>query len=217
MVRLTMISRVTDALPLAEGLDNDKELEFEQYKQQAKKLMKKMSQERQQDSRMSINSGKFSFHVLIEGVVCYLTLSDKNYPKKLAFQYLEELHSEFSRLYGPQIETVARPYAFIKFDTFIQKTRRLYLDTRTQRNMAKLNDEISEVHQIMTKSIQEMLGQGERLDHMSKLSSTLAQESKGYAKKSDALLRQAFIRKYMPIAVVVIVVLLLLYFRKMLM
>lgn len=36
MVRLTMISRITDALPLAEGLDNDKEMELEQYKQQAK-------------------------------------------------------------------------------------------------------------------------------------------------------------------------------------
>lgn len=31
-----MISRITDALPLAEGLDNDKEMELEQYKQQAK-------------------------------------------------------------------------------------------------------------------------------------------------------------------------------------
>ena len=36
-------------------------------------------------------------------------------PQKLAFQYLEELVSEFSRLYGPQIDSVARPYAFIKF------------------------------------------------------------------------------------------------------
>ncbi len=47
--------------------------------------------------------------------VCYLTLTEKAYPKKLAFQYLEELQSEFSRLYGGQIDGVTRPYAFIKF------------------------------------------------------------------------------------------------------
>jgi len=35
--------------------------------------------------------------------------------QKLAFQYLEELASEFSRLYGTQVDSVARPYAFIKF------------------------------------------------------------------------------------------------------
>ena len=64
---------------------------------------------------MSVDTGPFTFHYIIEGVVCYLTLTDKAYPKKLAYQYLEELHSEFTRLYGSQIETAARPYAFIKF------------------------------------------------------------------------------------------------------
>jgi len=66
-------------------------------------------------SRVSIESDAFVFHYLIEADVCYLTLTDRGYPKKLAYQYLEELQSEFSRLYGPQIEGIARPYAFIKF------------------------------------------------------------------------------------------------------
>lgn len=38
------------------------------------------------------------------------------------------------------------------------------MDTRTQRNLAKLNDDLSEVHSIMTRNIQEVLGQGEKLD-----------------------------------------------------
>ena len=66
-------------------------------------------------SRVSIESDAFVFHYLIEADVCYLTLTDRGYPKKLAYQYLEELQSEFSRLYGQQIENIARPYAFIKF------------------------------------------------------------------------------------------------------
>ena len=49
-------------------------------------------------------------------------------------------------------------------DTFIQKTKKLYMDTRTQRNLAKLTEELGEVHSIMTKNIQEVLGQGEKLD-----------------------------------------------------
>ena len=36
MVKLTLISRVSDGLPLAEGLDADKSADLEQYKQQAK-------------------------------------------------------------------------------------------------------------------------------------------------------------------------------------
>lgn len=42
-------------------------------------------------------------------------MCDRAYPKKLAFQYLEDLANEFERVNGNQIETAARPYAFIKF------------------------------------------------------------------------------------------------------
>lgn len=42
-------------------------------------------------------------------------MCERAYPKKLAFQYLEDLKNEFERVNGGQIETAARPYAFIKF------------------------------------------------------------------------------------------------------
>jgi len=58
-------------------------------------------------------------------------------------------------------------YALPCTDTFIQKTRKLYMDTRTQRNLSKLNDDLFEVQQIMTRNIQEVLGVGDRLDRMS--------------------------------------------------
>ena len=45
-------------------------------------------------------------------------MCDRAYPKKLAFQYLEDLANEFERVNGSQIETAARPYAFIKFGKF---------------------------------------------------------------------------------------------------
>jgi len=38
------------------------------------------------------------------------------------------------------------------------------MDTRTQRNIERLNADIAEVHSIMTRNIQDVLGQGERLD-----------------------------------------------------
>jgi vesicle transport protein SEC22 len=46
-------------------------------------------------------------------------MCDRSYPKKLAFQYLEDLKNEFERVNGSQIETAARPYAFIKFGTVL--------------------------------------------------------------------------------------------------
>ncbi|PIN21262.1 Synaptobrevin/VAMP-like protein SEC22 [Handroanthus impetiginosus] len=215
MVKLTMIARVTDGLLLVEGLDDGRDVpDADFYKQQVKALFKNLSSGQNEPSRMSVETGPYMFHYIIEGRVCYLTMSDHAYPKKLSFQYLEDLKNEFERVYGNQIETAARPYAFIKFDTFIQKTKKLYQDTRTQRNIAKLNDELYEVHQIMTRNVQEVLGVGEKLDHAIQMSSHLTSESRIYAEKAKDLNRQALIRKWTPVAVVLGVVFLLLWFRK---
>uniref|UniRef100_A0A0D9W006 Longin domain-containing protein n=1 Tax=Leersia perrieri TaxID=77586 RepID=A0A0D9W006_9ORYZ len=237
MVKLTMIARVTDGLPLAEGLDDgrdQKDADF--YKQQAKLLFKNLSKGQHEASRMSIETGPYYFQYpydscinqsyIIEGRVCYLTMCDRSYPKKLAFQYLEDLKNEFEKVNGSQIETAARPYAFIKFDTFIQKTKKLYLDTRTQRNLAKLNDELYEVHQIMTRNVQEVLGVGEKLDQVTEMSTRLTSDTRIYADKAKDLNRQlliygmhnpfgfqALIRKYAPVAIVIGVVLMLFWLK----
>tara|TARA_B110000459_G_C16555613_1_gene468910 strand:- start:940 stop:1443 length:504 start_codon:yes stop_codon:yes gene_type:complete len=163
---------------------------------------------------MSYESGAYFLHYMIEGGVCYLTLTDRGYPKKLAYQYLEDLAKEFVLQNGADsIETVARPYAFIKFDGFIQKTKKLYQDTRTQRNLKKLNEDLHDIQNVMTRNINDILGQGERLDHVSSMSETLRNESRKYSSRAKDLSRQALIQKYTPIAAVIGFVLLLLLLR----
>jgi vesicle transport protein SEC22 len=62
MVKLTLIARVTDGLPLAEGLDDGRDQrDLEVYKQQAKQLFKKMSQGPPPASKMSYESGPYVF------------------------------------------------------------------------------------------------------------------------------------------------------------
>ncbi|KAK6148770.1 hypothetical protein DH2020_016295 [Rehmannia glutinosa] len=228
MVKLTLIARVTDGLPLAEGLDDGRDVpDADFYKQQVKSLFKNLSRGQNEPSRMSIETGPYIFQYPFASLsyafynllfaclhVMGLTLKDEfQLQCVLSFQYLEDLKSEFERAYGNQIETAARPYAFIKFDTFIQKTKKLYQDTRTQRNISKLNDELYEVHQIMTRNVQEVLGVGEKLDQVSQMSSRLTSESI-YAEKAKDLNRQALIRKWAPVAVVLGVVFLLFWVRK---
>ena len=55
----------------------------------------------------------------------------------------------------------------IYLDTFIQKTKKLYNDTRSQRNLSKVSEELAEVHSIFTQSISELVSRGERLNSTS--------------------------------------------------
>ena len=137
------IARVTDGLILVASMEapgsggssrgthaGDK---MDLFKNQAKQLLKKLSQ--QSTARMSIESNPYIFHYVIENGICYMALTDKSYPKRLAFLFLEEISKEFEadlKLdhgddWQRQVETVGRQYAFIKFDRTIQKRRREYV------------------------------------------------------------------------------------------
>lgn len=57
-----MLARVMDGLPLAEGLDDGRDVQdVEYYKQQIKALFKNLSKGQNDASRMSVESGPYVF------------------------------------------------------------------------------------------------------------------------------------------------------------
>ncbi|CEG39737.1 dynein 1b light intermediate chain [Plasmopara halstedii] len=111
------------------------------------------------------------------------------------------------------VTTVARPYAFIKFDKYIQKKRKEYADPSSSQNMHRLNDDLADIHNIMRKNIQEVLNRGERVEHVSRISSNLADRSKDLKWGAKKLRMQAIYRQYGPIVAVVLFVLLVIYIK----
>lgn len=70
---MTMIARVTDGLPLAEGLDDGRDLkDAEMYKQQVKALFKNLSRGQNEASKMSIETGPYVFQYPISAFCTYL-------------------------------------------------------------------------------------------------------------------------------------------------
>lgn len=173
---------------------------------------------------------------IIEGSVCYLCICDQSYPRKLAFSYLEELAKEFNMSYGNEVDKAGlRPYAFVKFgkgenkekkkkngktdeiflDTFMQKTKRIYQDTRTQSNLSKLNEDLQDVTRIMTKNMEDLLWRGDSLDRMSTISGELKDSAKMFKDKARHLNLQALYRKYGPpvaIATFILIIILVRYY-----
>lgn len=173
----------------------------------------------------------------------YLTIAPKSYPRKLAFAFLDELAREFEQSYGSQVgQRSLRPYAFVGFgewetvpggahassltlapsnhpsslssDTFLQKTKRVYLDSRsaesssaaaaaassnpTSSNLDRLNNDLQDVTRIMTKNMEDLLWRGDSLDQMSSMSSSLRDESMKYRKAARKINIDAMIRQYAP-------------------
>lgn len=109
MVLFTMIGRAEDGLVLTATLAND----FLEYQNQAKQLFKTL----QADSppQMTIETGNYVFHYLLDNRICYLCLCEKTFSKRLAFSFLEDIAIKFQVDYGQRLYTANRAYSFIEF------------------------------------------------------------------------------------------------------
>ncbi|AWP11088.1 putative vesicle-trafficking protein SEC22b-like [Scophthalmus maximus] len=156
--------------------------DLQQYQSQAKQLFRKLND--QSPTRCTLEAGSMAFHYFIEKGVVYLVLCEASFPKKLAFAYLEDLQAEFHEQHGKKVPTVSRPYSFIEFDTYIQKTKKSYIDSRARRNLGSINTELQDVQRIMVANIEEVLQRGEALSALDSKASNLSSLSKKY--RSDA-------------------------------
>ncbi|XP_030061348.1 vesicle-trafficking protein SEC22b isoform X1 [Microcaecilia unicolor] len=211
MVLLTMIARVEDGLPLAASMQEDEQLfqsnslcyqsgrDLQQYQSQAKQLFRKLNE--QSPSRCTLEAGAMAFHYIIEKGVCYLVLCEASFPKKLAYAYLENLQSEFDEQYGKKVLTVTRPYSFIEFDTYIQKTKKSYVDSRARRNLGSINTELKDVQRIMVANIEEVLLRGEALSALDTKASDLSSLSKKYRQDAKYLNMRSTYAKVAAVAV----------------
>ncbi|XP_034277306.1 vesicle-trafficking protein SEC22b-B-like [Pantherophis guttatus] len=211
MVLLTMISRVQDGLLLAASMQESEQSNrnFQEYHNQAKQLFRKLGAH--SPNRCSLQAGTMTFHYLISQGICYLTLCEANYSKKLAFAFLEELQTEFWELYGKKISSVSRPYAFIEFDIYIQKLKKTYLDTWSKRHLSSINTELQDVQKIMVTNIEEVLQRGETLSALDSKASNLSTLSKKY--RHDAKLLNSRSAYAKAAATGLIFMVLLLYIR----
>ncbi|XP_060203597.1 25.3 kDa vesicle transport protein SEC22-1 [Lycium barbarum] len=142
MVKVTIIGRVSDGMPLAQGprhVVNEENDVLTTYKQQAEFILKEISLQALPSSKMTILVDHHCFNYIVENGICFLTLFESSYPRKLAFHYLQDLQLEFERLDRSLADRITKPYTFIKLDTIIGNIRKQYVDTRTQANLSKLN------------------------------------------------------------------------------
>merc|ERR1711997_303577 len=187
MILMTMVARVADGLPLTASIQEDEQLgkNIVDYQNQAKRLFKTLTAT--SPIKCSIESGQYLFHYIIEQDVCFLTLCDRNFNKKLAYSFLEDLSQEFYNQYGHKINTANRPYSFIEFDTYIQKAKKTYTDSRGRRNLSALNTELHDVQRIMVQNIDDVLQRGVVMDDLYSKSSNLAAQSAQFRKDATSL------------------------------
>ncbi|KAL0850642.1 hypothetical protein ABMA28_012396 [Loxostege sticticalis] len=146
---------------------------------------------------------------LIENEICYLVLCERNYSKRLAFSYLEEIAQEFYQQYGKRVNTVTRPYTFIEFDTWMQRARKQYGEggarARRAGATAQLGGQLGDVQRIMMQNIDDVLQRGAVLSELDTKTQNLSMMSQKYKKDATYLNTKSMLVKATAGAVILLV------------
>uniref|UniRef100_A0A6B2F8E6 Longin domain-containing protein n=1 Tax=Bothriechis nubestris TaxID=1766655 RepID=A0A6B2F8E6_9SAUR len=137
------VVRVRDGLPLSASTDYEQNTAVQECRKYFKGLAKRLSE---LPDRCTLQTGKYNINFISSLGVSYMMLCTENYPNVLAFCFLDELQKEFITTYNMmKTNTAVRPYCFIEFDNFIQRTKQRYNNPRslsTRINLADMQTEI---------------------------------------------------------------------------
>lgn len=136
--------------------------------------------------------------------------TDRGYPKKLAYCYIEEARQKFweyvRREFPGQDESKVvqvntdRPHAFVKFDRDLRQLKKDFVDPNSKKNLQRLQETLTEVNSIMRRNIESVMERGKTLDDIRTQSQKLHEDSKSLAWGAKKLNYQAMMRRYGPFA-----------------
>lgn len=151
-----------------------------------------------------------SYHYGIFGPIVVFISTDRGYPKKLAFCYIEEARQKFwehvRREFPGQDESKVvlvntdRPHAFVKFDRELKALKKDFQDPSSRKNLQRLQETLTEVTSIMRRNIDSVMERGKTLDDIRTQSQKLHEDSKSLAWGAKKLNYQAMLRRYGPFA-----------------
>jgi len=212
MIYTTQIVRL-DGLTLVASVDDQNAQELGELKGQIRQIIKKLTPTA--EPRASIEASKGTVHYVLNDNVAYLAITESSYPKKLALTYLEDVRAEFQTSYKREdyLDPQLRPYAYSEFDRFIERTKKTYQDSRATDNLGRLNDELKDVTQVMTKNIEDLLYRGDSLEKMGDMSSRLRDDSLKYKRAAVRINWELLLKQYGPFGALGLIILILLVWR----
>ena len=213
MIRHTLISRLDGLILTASVDDGETDAEFNEVKGKTKLVLRRLN--RNSEPQASIESGPYTYHYLLSSDLVFLCICPHSYPRKLAFTYLSDLQSEFTTIYpsSQYLSPSCRPYAFVEFDTFIQRTKKTYQDSRATQNLGKLNDELKDVTKVMTKNIEDLLYRGDSLERMGDMSQRLREDSRKYKRAAVRINWELLLKQYGPIGALGFIIIVFIWWR----
>eukprot|EP01134_Creolimax_fragrantissima_P000884 CFRG0884T1 len=164
------------------------------------------------DTKMSYQYDRFMFHYISLGGIQYLCMSEKDFPRDIAFSFLVEIKTQFLGDHGDDIDG-AEAYQFNrKFAPKIQQQMEYFSSDPNADRLRRVRNEVDDVRKVMVQNIEKVIQRGEQIDILVDQTDTLNQHAFQFKKKSTALKRKMWWKNTKMLILLGLVLLIMFYF-----
>jgi len=170
-------------------------------------LLKKIPKE---DGKLSYIYDKHIFHYMVSQELTYLCMTDKEFQRLVAFQFLDEIKTRFLNTYGDRGKT-AIAFAFnADFQRVLQQQMDRFNSTKDDK-VQRVREEISQVKDVMIKNIDKVLERGEKIELLVDRTEDLDKHAFKFKKQSRNLKRSMWWKNVKLWIIIITFVLALIY------
>jgi vesicle transport protein SEC22 len=147
---VTSIVRLSDGLPLVAGSEPSNATEdVRAGKLQMKKVLDALGKQGAREPEVCVALGSLYVLYIIQDNVVFTGLFVKAYSQQYAASYLGELRKEFFQKYDKKVVANASvAFALMDFEKFIEKSKRAFEQTKTNRNLSQVQGTLSDIHKV---------------------------------------------------------------------
>ncbi|XP_064607589.1 vesicle-associated membrane protein 7-like [Liolophura sinensis] len=166
-----------------------------------------------ENAKLTYSHGSYLFHYITSDRIIFLCITDDDFERSKAFQYLSEIKRRFITQYGTRAQT-ALPYAMnSEFSRVLAAQMRHFSDSREgAEKLEKVEGQVDELKGIMVKNIDAIADRGERLELLIDKTEDLADGAVTFKKTSRNLARSLWWKNIKLTVIIVVIVIVIIYF-----
>jgi len=168
-------------------------------------LLKKITPE---NAKCSLIYDKYIFHYVVSDGLTYLCMSDADFSRQVAFQFLSEIQRRFVATYGDRGKTALAFAMNADFERVLQAQMDHFNAVKDNDKLTEINDNIQQVKSVMIENIDKVLERGERIELLVDKTDQLDQSASKFKKHAKEL-KRSMCWKNAKLTIIIIFVLLI--------
>ncbi|KAM4696874.1 vesicle-associated membrane protein 7 [Rhinophrynus dorsalis] len=164
-----------------------------------------------ENNKLTYSHGNYLFHYICQDRIIYLCITDDDFERSRAFNFLNEIKKRFQTTYGSRAQT-ALPYAMnSEFSSVISAQLKHHSENKNVDRVVETQAQVDELKGIMVRNIDLVAQRGERLELLIDKTENLVDSSVTFKTTSRNLARAMCMKNLKLTIIIVIVTIVIIY------